>query len=587
VRKKVVKPFSQRRANRYFILFLFIITCLLYGNTLFNEYSVGDEHFTRDQTIEMGLKGIPAIFSSVGDMQKSPATGPGPVFEPIPKLTFALEYEFAGDRPGVSHAINLLIYFLLSATFFFLLKRILSRYNILFPFLITVLFMVHPVHAEVVASLRNRGEMLAFLCGCGALWYLLDYAETRGFRFLLFALLLFFTGVLCKPSIFFFVLIFPFVLRFHTGMPLRKLLPAFLLSLAVAGATLAATRILVPGMQFTGTYADNPLFTEQNLWVRIGTSFMALLFYMKILIYPVHLVFYYGYDMIQIVSVLNIWVLFSILVHGILLLFAIRKFRERHILSLAILWYLLAILPFSNLFFPVRGIVSESYVFAASAGFCMAVVYVIFALFRTDPRALTIEVDARIEIVTLLILLLIPSTLFTISRNTDWKNEASMYKADMDELGNSANANIAYADFLLSRAYSDPGYKRLARVDEKRQHEIISRLRRALRIYPENIDALNELARVYLEVAGRPDSSFLFLDKVITLDPSNLQALLSLGMTYRYLGDYRRSIATYEKILADHPGQTNAAAGLSNLYFEIGDFRKAAYYAKMTENQEK
>ncbi|MEI6455922.1 MAG: tetratricopeptide repeat protein [bacterium] len=541
VRKRVVKPFSPKRANRYFILFIFIASCLLYGNTILNDLSVGDQYFTRDAVVKQGMKAIPLIFSSRSSWDSGQTGVPGSVYEPVTKLTFALEYEFFGDRPGMSHAFNLVIYFFLSALLFFLLKRILNRYNILFPFLITMLFMVHPVHTEVVASLKNRGEMLAFLCGCGALWYLTDYAETRSFRFLFFALLLFFTGALCKGSIFFFILIFPFILHFHSGMPLRKSAPAFLLSLAVVVSATFLPRIIIPGMTVAGTWADNPLFIDHNFWIRIGTSFMALLFYLKILVYPVHLVYYYGYDMIQIVSMLNLWVLFSMLLHAILLFYAIRKFREKHILSLAILWYLLAIVPFSNLFFPVRGIVSESFVFTASAGFCIAVVYVIFTLFRTDPRTLTIETDARIEILSLLIIITIPSTLMTISRNTNWKNQETLYKADMDELAYSANANLGYAGFLLQKAYASPEYRKRGRVDENCKHEIISRLRRSLRIYPKNINALNEIAKVYLEVAGQPDSSLIFLGKATELDPLNEEALLNLGKTYLYLGDYRKA----------------------------------------------
>ena len=54
-----------------------------------------------------------------------------------------------------------------------LLRRLLKNYHIFFPFLTVMLFLAHPLHTEVVASLKNREEILSFLGVLLALKYFL------------------------------------------------------------------------------------------------------------------------------------------------------------------------------------------------------------------------------------------------------------------------------------------------------------------------------------------------------------------------------------------------------------------------------
>jgi len=509
-----VKPFSTTKANRYFFLFFLIMAFILYGNTILNDYSIGDEQVTHNQVVSQGIKAIPLIFSTKNCIENNKGVTCDDSYQPVTKLTFALESEFFGESPGLSHALNVLIYFFLSVLLFFLLKRILGRYNILFPFLVTLLFMAHPVHTEVVASLRNRGDMLAFLCGTGTLWYLLNFSETRNFRYLLTAMAFFFTGFLCKSTILVFILIFPVVLYFHSGMPLRKSIPIFILMVCVTIIARLIPLMLIPGNLPENTFTNNPLYFEKNLWIRLGTSFMVLLFYIKILIYPVSLVYHYGYDMIQIVSLANLWVIFSVLIHGTMFLFAVRKFRRKHLLSFAILWYLLAIFPYSNFIFPVNGIVAERYIFTASLGFCIASVYAVFLLFNTDPMTLTIEVDARIEILALFIIIMIPGTLLTISRNTKWKNTETIFSADIEDLHNSTDANAQYGAFLLKSFTTGTSGRETLQTREEKQQAVVLCLKQSLKIYPGNREAIKDLARAYLLFGVKPDPG----DPLTTID---------------------------------------------------------------------
>ena len=78
----------------------------------------------------------------------------------------------------LSHPVNVFLYLIASLITFYVLRRLLLNYNILFPVIITMLFMAHPVHTEVVASLKNRDEILAFLLGMAGMYTLMLYINT-------------------------------------------------------------------------------------------------------------------------------------------------------------------------------------------------------------------------------------------------------------------------------------------------------------------------------------------------------------------------------------------------------------------------
>ncbi len=580
---RIQKPpiYASAKANRYFVLFLFVWAAILYGNTVLNKYSVDDEFVTNNPQVAKGLKALPEIFSTFYVNQQGNVGSNVSDYRPIVKATYALEYQLWGQKPGVSHGINMLIYWLLSVFLFFLLKRLLKDYNILFPFLITLVFMSHPVHTEVVASLKNRDEMLSFLCGIGAMWFILDYADTRKFRYLVYAFMVFVIGFLCKTSIVPFLALYPLVLWFFTDFPPKKYVPVVLIIAVAALAAMYVPRFFLPHVDRVNHYIENPLYFEKGLWIRLGTGFSALLFYLRILIYPHPLLFYYGFDMIPVVGMGSIMALLSFAIHAGLFIYAILKLRSKDILSFAILWYLISISMYSNIVALAVGIVAERFVFTASLGFSMALVFIIFRIFRTNPKSLTIEIDSRMKILAVVILLLIPSTVLTITRNRQWRNLFTLYQSDIKYLERSVMANIQYGGYLMRSVYTDSNFLQYGTVNEFKQQVIISHFRQALKIYPDNYQALNDLGTVYLFMTSKPDSAIYFLKKATDLDPGLQPAWVNLGMAYRKMAEYDKAIECYTHLLQVNPNNLKAIFALADVYNDMGDFNRAL---KMNED---
>jgi Tfp pilus assembly protein PilF len=575
---KTSKKDSSRKANFYFILFFFVFALTLYGNTILNKWSVDDNFVTgpQNELVKKGFAAIPKIFTSYYIDTKGNVGSQQTDYRPIVKMTFAIENGlWGGQKPGRSHFINVLLYFWISTLLFFILRRLLKNYNILFPFLITLLFMAHPVHTEVVASLKNRDELLAFLCGLGGLHFLLRYAEKKKSIYFIATLVVFFIGYLCKSSILPFVALYPLVLYFFTDIKPKKIIWIFIAVFLVGLTAYFIPRLFLPKAVHVYSFIENPLFGNKSLWVRTGAAAMTLFFYLKILIFPHPLLYYYGYNMIHVDGWGHFLALISLLIHLGIFIYALKKFREKHILSFAILYYFIAISMFTNLATPIAGIVGERFVFNASLGFIIALVYFIFMAFHTEPRSLTIEFSERVKILVVIGLILIPCTAMTIKRNHEWRNLYDLYTADTPYLANSFKANVEYAEFMAGNIYKDPNYQENGIVNERLQQIIVSHFRGALKIYPNDYTTLNDLATVYINFTHRPDSALVFLKKAIALNPELQPAWVNMAMAYHKVNKIDSALACYEKVLQINPKELIAVFKMVDLYFEKGEIAKA------------
>jgi len=309
---------------------------------------------------------------------------------------------------------NVLIYTLLCLVLFFVMKQLLQRFNILFPFLITVVFMAHPVHTGVVNNAEGRPEMIAFLCGLGALWFLLHYSEKRNNKFLILALLIFFIGCLITPAMLPFLLLYPLSLYFFTDLPLRNYFPLIAAMFALSLIALFGQRVFEPAYLSINLRTFPTFFPDVKPGYGLKTGLMFLLFYLRILIFPNHLA-NYSQDAILMNYPYTLLAFLSFLIYSGLIIFAIRHYREKHFLSYAIFYFAASIFLYANIIFPALLPNAERSVFLASLGFCMMLVYFIFLLFQTDPKSLTIEIDARFKILGVVFFLLIPYIVMTIS----------------------------------------------------------------------------------------------------------------------------------------------------------------------------
>ena len=477
---------KEKNKNYMIIGIIVLFAFILYGNTIRNKYCVDDCIVTYyNPTIQKGIKAIPEIFTSLYSVRGNVKYG----YRPVVKATYAIEYKFFGQNPHISHLINILIYAFTCVLLFFILKKLLKSYNIIFPIAITALFLAHPLHTEVVCSLKNRDELLSFLGCLIALHFFIRYVEKDKVKYILTGLFFYLFALLSKASALTFMVIFPLVLYFFSNAKPKKILYIFLSVFVVAVIAHYGPRFYLPPASREKLFLENPLFFETNIWKRFATGFYSLIYYVKLLFYPHPLRFYYGYNMLPVVSWLNGWVILSFFFHLSIFIYSIIKLRAKHILSFAILYYLISISIFANIVKPVMGIVAERYLYASSLGFCIIIAYFIFI--KSAKLSRTFQIAA-------LIIILIPYTAKTIERNKDWKDFLTLYSNDIKYLEKSVNANDMLAGELLREINVDLFKAKDIAENKEKIHKAIKYYKQTIKIYPEYYSSYNALGEIYL-----------------------------------------------------------------------------------------
>ncbi len=287
---------SRFRSNSL-VYILLVITVLVFANSTFNGYNYDDTLVTQNQplTSSASLSSIHRIFSGTYYQDVS---GHAFGYRPIVLLSFALEHSLFSENPFISHSINVLLYCLSGFLFFKLLHNFVGSDKAMVAFLASLIFVVHPVHSEVVASIKNRDEILAFLFVMLSGLSALKYLEKKSIYLVLFSALFFLVGMLSKKSIFPLVIVFPIAFLLLKGAHWKELLIitlSFVLPGAIIGSDFEISKfillmivpLLVIGLSYffysikkhNLSNDKNTILFEESLLSIISWSFIGLAIY--------------------------------------------------------------------------------------------------------------------------------------------------------------------------------------------------------------------------------------------------------------------------------------------------------------------
>ena len=245
--------------NKYKNIFFFFLvtTFIIYGNTLRNKYALDDdyvtvtnfpvkgkEYFPNNVLVSKGIKGIPKIWKSRYATDNESSFD----YRPVTTSSFAIEYAVFGQNPFMSHLINIILYFLCIWLLFCVLFKLFEAYkfNFILSFLVAFVFLVHPIHTEVVASIKCRDELFAFLFPLISLWYCLIFHQKPTIKNTILILFFLLLGILSKRSAIIFIAITPLCFIFYRELKIKIILYFIgLVSVLVTLNSLIRTNFLI------------------------------------------------------------------------------------------------------------------------------------------------------------------------------------------------------------------------------------------------------------------------------------------------------------------------------------------------------
>lgn len=518
--------------TKYFIYLLFALVALIYGNTVRNGYSLDDDFVIyRNETVQKGINGIGEILTShYSENEKSRYE-----YRPIVKISFAIEYELFGIKPAISHVLNILLYFLTLLILFKVLVKIFPQNGGLYAALTTLIFAVHPIHTEVVASLKNRDELLSFMFCILTSYLILLFIDRKKWYLLLFAFVSYILAYYSKSSALVFAALIPLIVYFYAPKHWKLALLLFVAILLIAYFLRQLPKEFLPKGHRNNWYFENPLFEHRGILFRLGTGLVVILFYIRLLVFPHPLRFYYGYDTIPLSHFPDLLSAVALIVVIFLFVFAIVKIRKQHVLSFAILFFLIAVSMFSNILKPAMGIVAERYIYAASLGYCLALSWLLMQVGKVHNSVFISWKKLPRSFLLVTIALLLIGGVRTITRNNDWKNTLSLLYADIPYLDNSFKANLLLANTLLADATNEL-HQPTGKVPVQQYALDASKyFKRAVEIWPDYANSWNSYGALYYMVFRDYSKAVPLFKKALQIDPNYTEAAFNLGFCFHKL----------------------------------------------------
>ena len=268
-------------------------------------------------------------------------------------------------HPMLFHGVNLLLHCINAQLVYLLLRRLSVRFE--GSLIGALLFLLHPVQVEAVVWVSEFRGLMATALGLGALLCYLRYLESGGRGHYVWGLLLFTFALLSKPNVAVIPLLLPVLDRWHhratPGLTVMRLLPWVGVVLLIVVVTYYLQALDVKGQPLPVVEA----------WQRPFLYGATLAFYLVKLVYPVHLSPDYGLNP----GVLSAqpWFWFGWLLPLVLLYGAWRYAGRRSLLLLAVLWFMVALLPVSGLLdfsFMLWSLVADRYLYLGMVGVALA-----------------------------------------------------------------------------------------------------------------------------------------------------------------------------------------------------------------------
>lgn len=390
--------------------------------------------------------GWPAARELLTSGYVQPLLGPStPIHEwrPVLSLSFLLQRATTGFAPFPFHAVNLALHILAALLVHEALRRRLGARAAAAG---ALLFAVLPVHAEVVAYLSSRSELLGMLSVLGA-WLILD--ESRpSIKALSAAAAVYLAGALSKEH----VLLFPLFLMmsdwtFHGRTPWqRRRVHAALI--AATALVLAGRAVVLPSLAGGGV----PYFSSVTGLAKLLTlsKFWAW-HYLRPAVTGVGLCSDYARPLIPDSDTSDVLAWISLILLAGLAVLAVRAFFHRRSWGFWLLAPCLFLLPTSHLIMSLDTLGAQRFLYLPSLGLAAAVGGLFVLGEERAPKA------ARGTLAVLLLWLGVHAAM----RAADWRSDLAYYQAATSCNPVSAKGRAALGTALLREGRLEDGEREL------------------------------------------------------------------------------------------------------------------------------
>ena len=437
-------PLGDRRTA---FLFVGLLACAVYANSLGNRFAYDDQHIVVNNTPIQSWETLPeALVAPYWPVAYGRELG---LWRPVTTALLGVQYLAGGGQPFLFHAVNVVVHAGASLLVLALLLELMSVGAALAAALI---FAVHPVHVEAVANVVGHSELLstaAVLAAClvhvragpvsrwsSALAVGALYAVGFGAK----------EGAATLPGLIFLV----DAARGRIGL---AELPRYV---ADRWRTYAVMGVIAAGLLWgryavLGSIANSlaPLGGQLLEEVpRIWTLGEIWLHYVRLWVFPLDLSSDYSPGVIPVSTGWSVESAVGVALALLLLALTFHAWRRPamrsgtdtgRVVALGAVWFIVAISPVSNTLFLTGVFLAERTLYLPSVGLAAATGWLLVRLARER------RVVARVALVAILVL----GTIRTWTRNPTWRDSGAMLSALVRDYPHSGRSQWFLGDAFL------------------------------------------------------------------------------------------------------------------------------------------
>ncbi len=525
---------------------IIILTALAYAGSLSGRFIFDDHPVITRNSFITSWKNLPRLasasyltknkdldfvgFYDIGSGESS--------YRPAVTLTYFIDYGLFGRRPFGYHLVNLLLHLgSCILLYFFMFDLTQSRSG---AFVAALLFGLHPAAAEAVSVISFREDLLVGFFVLVALLAHRRFNETGGWKQGV-AWLGLAAALLSKES----AAVLPLLLLahdylFYPGKGLRKRI------LVHAGYWLIlAGYIWLRFLVFVNPDAAGFAGPLKDIVTRVCTMAGVFLLYLRWAFFPagIHPA-WPDYSRYAVHSPGNPAALVGIVLFVAACALPFYLKRRRPVLSFALIWFVVFLLPVSNILFPLAYFIAGRYLYVSLIGLGITIGYLYGK----------IQVSRQVAVAAVVIFLPL-----TMVRTLDYRADRVFLSRLVKDYPQQYKLRVHLGDVLFESGQLD---RALAEYD------------RAVSLRPDFAKAYNGRGRYYYS-QGLFGPAVTEFSQAVARNPSLVPGYVNLGAALSMQGRYIEGIDAFKRAIALNPRYVLAYDGLGITYVKMASWEQA------------
>lgn len=540
-KKHPIPERTEKHRILWVILLYLVIGIVIYSNTFHVPFIFDDYHrIVQNDSIKRN-----EIFYQLN------------VSRYIGYVSFALNYKINQLNTNGYHVVNTIIHIINSFLVYLLAYHLLSTGNNplsqlrnLFSFFAGLLFLVHPIQTQAVTYIIQRFTSLAALFSLGAILCYIKFrmaapAAKSWYVMSIISALFAYKTKENTATLPFMILTLEFIFfndtALKTGKRILYALPYFILIAVIPLSFMHASTTLKEAWGEAPVKSFQPHeITHLNYFI---TELRVMVTYMRLMVLPIRQSIDYYYPLS--LTIFEFPALMSLSFILLLIFASLLVIKKQPFIVFGILWFFIFLFIESSVI-PLPDVIFEHRVYLPSIGFIIAILSALFYFCKKE-----LIVYYKYGLIAIAIIL----SILTFMRNTQWKDEITLWNDALT--GHPMNIRSYLS---LATAYAD----------KENFGESIKLLDKALEVSPDNFYVHRDLANYYAK-SGLFDAAIIEYERALQIDSHNITPYLPLSTLYMHQRKTAQAIALLIKAHELDKANPVINATLGYCYCKSGD----------------